>query len=263
MTATGETLFQAMCERPWDTSLRLQYADWLQQNGQAQWAVFVRDQCRNPDHSLSHFQALYMFDLFDEVGKFDPYESDWLKKLPKLPGVCWVGSSFKGGFIHHVGFRPATAFLKHAATAFAATPIDSISLERLNVESLREILTSSLLSRLESLALLGRYGDEGMRLLAACPYLTRLKWLHLLEYGCGDDGAEALAASPYLGNLQNLYFIRGHQVGDRGALALAKSPNLGSVTFLAFNETERLSRPVVDELKKRFQNLDGWPTRDE
>jgi uncharacterized protein (TIGR02996 family) len=261
MAESGEILFQAICERPWDTSLRLQYADWLQQNGQVQWAAFVRYQCRDPDHSLSHFEALYMCDLFDEVGEFDPYESDWLKKLPKLPGVSWVGSHFKGGFVHYAGFRPATAFVKHAATAFAATPIDSISLERLTVESLREVLPSSLLSRLECLSLYGRYGDEGMCLLAACPNLTRLKWLFLGEYGCGDAGAEALAGSLHLGNLQNLYFLRGHKIGDRGALALAQSPNLSRVTFLSFNETDRLSRPVVGEMKKRFQYLDGWPTQ--
>ncbi|HEY7158363.1 MAG TPA: TIGR02996 domain-containing protein [Gemmataceae bacterium] len=261
MASTQQALFQAICEQPWDTSLRLAYANWLEKNGQAQWAAFVRYQCQNPDHSLNHFQARYLFDLFDEVGEFDPFESDWLKKLPKLPGVSWWGSDFKGGFVHNVGFRPATAFLEHAATVFASTPIDSVVLELLTVPSLREILTSSFLSRLESLALYGHYGDEGMRLLAACPNLTRLKWLHLMEDGCGDEGAEALAGSPYLGNLQNLYFIRGHQVGDRGALALAKSPNLGNVRFLVFDETERLSQPVVDELKRRFQYLDGWPTQ--
>lgn len=263
MTDTGPTLFQAMCERPWDANLRLQYADWLQQNGQAQWAAFVRHQCQDPERSLDRFTALYMFDLFDEVGKFDPFESDWLKKLPKLPGVSWVGSGFKCGFVHDVGFRPATAFPKHAATVFASTPIDSISLERLTVESLREVLTSSLLSRLECLTLYGRYGDEGVRLLAACPHLTRLKRLFIMEYACGDEGAEALAGSPYLGNLQCLYFpYHDHQIGDRGALALAQSPNLSNVTFLSFNQTNRLSQPVVDALKQRFQYLDGWPTQE-
>jgi uncharacterized protein (TIGR02996 family) len=262
MSDTGEGLFRAICEQPWDTGLRLIYADWLQQDGQAQWAAFIRYQCQDPERSLSHFQARYMIDLFDEVGEFDPYESDWLKKLPQLPGVSWWGATFKGGFVHNVGFRPATAFLTHAATVFAATPIDSVALERVTVESLRDVLASSLLSRLESLALSGPYGDEGIRLLAACPYLTRLKWLHIMEDGCGDEGAEALAGSPHLGDLRYLYFIRGHRVRDRGALALAQSPHLGRVTFLAFDETERLSRPVVDALKKRFEYLDGWPTQD-
>lgn len=283
MSNVGDALFQAICEQPWETSLRLQYADWLQQNGQAQWAAFVRYQCQDPDNHLSPFAANYMFDLFDEVGKFDPYESDWLKKLPKLPGVSWWGSGFKGGFVPDVGFHPATAFLQHAATVFAATPIDTISLERLKVETLREILTSPLLSRLECLSLYGDYTDEGMRLLAACPNLTRLKWLFINENGCGDEGAEALARSPYLGNLQWLYFNH-HRIGDRGALALAESPNLSRVSFLSFGAKARLSQaespnlsrvnvlafdakvrlspPVVDKLKKRFQWLDGWPTQE-
>jgi uncharacterized protein (TIGR02996 family) len=249
-----------MCERPWDTSLRLQYADWLQQHGQAQWAAFVRYQCQAPDTHVNRFNARYMFDLFEEVGEFDPFESDWLKKLPVLPGVLWWGSGFKGGFVNSVCFHPGAAFVEHGATVFASTPIDSISVERLTVESLRAILTSPLLGRLECLSLYGRYRDEGMRLLAACPYLTRLKWLFVMEYGCGDEGAEALAASPHLGNLQHVYF-NDHRIGDSGALALARSPHLRNVSYLSLNETERLTPAVVDELKKRFQYLDGWPTQ--
>jgi hypothetical protein len=198
-----------------------------------------------------------MLDLFDEVGEFDPFESDWLKKLPKLPGVSWWGSGFKGGFVHHVGFRPATALLEHAATAFAATPIDSISLELLTVESLREVLRSSLMSRLECLSLYGHYGDEGIGLLAVCPHLTRLKWLFVMEYGCGDEGAEAISCSPYLGNLQYLYF-NDHQIGDRGVLALAKSPNLKYVNFLSLSKMGRLSEPLIEELKKRFQRFPAF-----
>jgi hypothetical protein len=87
-----------------------------------------------------------------------------------------------------------------------------------------------------------------------------LKWLFVNENGCGDEGAEAIASSPYLESLQYLYFDH-HRIGDRGALALARSSGLSGVSFLSFNETERLSRPVVDELKKRFEYLDGWPTR--
>jgi uncharacterized protein (TIGR02996 family) len=259
MSDAGPTLFRAMCERPWDTGRRLRYADWLEQNGQAQWAAFVRYQCQDPDRSLSRFAAHYLFDLFDQVGEFDPYESDWLKKLPELPGVSWWGSGFKGGFVHDVAFRGGAAFQEHAEAVFASTPIDSVALEGLTPESLREVLVSPLLGRLDCLSLFGGYGDEGMRLLAACPHLTRLTWLFVMEDGCGDDGAEALAGSPYLGNLQHLY-MENHRIGDRGALALAASPNLADVTTLVFRETDRLSRPAVDALKGRFAYLDGWPT---
>jgi uncharacterized protein (TIGR02996 family) len=247
-----------MCERPWDAGLRLAYADWLGHNGQAQWAAFVRHQCRNPDQHLSPFAARRLFDLFDAVGEFDPYESDWLKKLPAPPGVSWWGSGFKGGFVHEVSFRGAAAFREHAEAVFASTPIDSVALERLTPESLRDVLTSPLLRRLECLSLFGGYGDEGMRLLAGCPHLTRLTSLFVMEDGCGDAGAEALAAGPYLGTLRTLH-MENHHVGDRGALALAGSPGLAGVTFLCFGATNRLSPPVVDTLKRRFAYLDGEP----
>jgi uncharacterized protein (TIGR02996 family) len=259
MSEAGPTLFRAMCERPWDTGPRLRYADWLEQNGQAQWAAFVRYQCQHPDQHLSPFAAHSMFELFDRVGEFNPYESDWLKKLPELPGVSWWGSGFRGGFVHEVSFHPAAAFREYAAAVFASTPIDSVSLEQLTPESLREVLSSPLLGRLDCLSLYGGYGDEGMRLLAACSHLTRLTSLFVMEDGCGDDGAEALAGGPHLGNLRNLY-MENHHIGDRGALALARSPNLGGVTFLSFGETNRLGPPVVDTLKRRFAYLDGWPT---
>ena len=261
MSDSGSTLFKAMCESPWDTRLRLQYADWLRQNGQAQWAAFVRYQCQDPDRSLSQFAAHYMFELFDEVGEFNPYESDWLKNLPQLPGVSWWGSGFKGGFIHDVAFESATAFQEHAATVFASTPIDSISLEQLTAESLRDVLSSPLFNRLTCLSLFGDYGDEGMRRLAACQQLTRLKWLFVMEEGCGDDGAEALAGSQSLPNLQHLYFGHDHRIGDRGAMALAHPSSLRSVNSLSFTETERLSESALDALKKRFEYLEGLSTR--
>jgi len=259
MSEAGPSLFRVMCERPWDTDRRLRYADWLAQNGQAQWAAFVRYQCKDPDRHLSPFAAHYMFDLFDQVGEFNPYESDWLKKLPVLPGVSWLGAGFRGGFVHEVAFRPATAFRQHADAVFACTPIDSVSLERLTPESLREVLDSPLLGLLECLSLYGGYGDEGMRLLAGCPHLSRLTSLFVMEDGCGDDGAEALAGSPYLGGLRSLY-MTNHHVGDRGALALAASANLRGVTHVCFGETNRLGPSVVDTLKRRFAYLDGWPT---
>jgi uncharacterized protein (TIGR02996 family) len=260
MTSTRQALFQAICEQPWDTSLRLTYADWLEKNGQPQWAAFIRAQCQNPGRSLDSFQALCSINK--DRGEFDPFESDWLKELPKLPGVWW-GDGFERGFINHVTFHSAKAFQEHAATVFAAAPIDSSAIERLTDETIPDVLSSPFLRRLQWLALysVGRLTEVGMRLLAACPNLTYLENLSIESNGCGDEGAEALAGSPYLGKLQRLY-LENHQIGDRGALALARSPNLSNVTFLVFRKMKRLSQPVVAELKKRFQWLDGWPTQD-
>jgi uncharacterized protein (TIGR02996 family) len=42
----GEALFQAILEDPEDTGLRLVYADWLEEHGDADRAEFIRVQCR-------------------------------------------------------------------------------------------------------------------------------------------------------------------------------------------------------------------------
>jgi uncharacterized protein (TIGR02996 family) len=260
MTNAGDPLFRALCERPWDTALRLAYADWLAENGQPRWAAFVRFQCRDPEHSLGRFQARYFLpDLFDQVGEFDPFESPWRKQLPERPGVSW-GDSFKGGFIHLASFHSARAFREHAAAVFAAAPVNMVAVERLTDRTIGDVLPSPFLRRLEWLSLYGRLTDEGVRLLAGCPNLSRLKNLCINDSRCGDAGAEALAGSSHLGNLERLY-LENHRIGDRGALALAESPNLKGLTFLAFNATGRLSKPVLDRLKRRFPWLDGWPTR--
>jgi uncharacterized protein (TIGR02996 family) len=266
MTSAGDTLFQAVCERPWDTGPRLAYADWLTANGQAPWAEFIRAQCQNFDASVSGYQFRQMLD----DGDYNPLESDWFKQLPRPKGVIW-SDGFKGGFAHSVSFASPRAFQEHAAAVFGAGPVDSAGVGGVRDETTLVIVSSPYLERLEWFSLIG-ISDVGMRLLAACPYLTRLKALmldgirlrkdrHPARHRLGDDGALALADSPFLGKLENLY-LDNHLIGDHGALALADSSKLNSVTFLAFGktETERLSHWALDRLKKRFQCLNGWPT---
>jgi uncharacterized protein (TIGR02996 family) len=261
MSHTGDVLFQAMCEQPWDVSRRLAYADWLADHGQPQWAGFVRYQCRAFEHSLNRFQAYYCVDMYDEIGQFDPFESVWRKGLPTPRGVTW-SDSFKGGFIHCVCFHSAAAFKEHAATVFAASPVDMVAVERLTDRSIQDILGSPLLGRLEWLSLYGaRLGDEGMRRLAGCLHLARLKNLLVEGLRLGDGGAVAIAGSAWFAQLERLYFFGNHGIGDRGASALADSLNLTMVNFLALNAKKRLSQPVVEKLKRRFQYLDGWPTQ--
>ena len=45
MTSDGEALFRALCVNSTDDTARLVYADWLQENGQAERADFIRLQC--------------------------------------------------------------------------------------------------------------------------------------------------------------------------------------------------------------------------
>lgn len=58
-------------------------------------------------------------------------------------------------------------------------------------------------------------GNEGARVLAACPLLANLKVLRLSNCGIGDDGARALAESPHLNNLTTLD-LGYNPIGDAG-----------------------------------------------
>jgi Leucine Rich repeat len=101
----------------------------------------------------------------------------------------------------------------------------------------------------------GTLTDEGVRQVASCPALARLRSLAVWGGGFGDTAAEVIARSPNLGGLECLSFS-GHQIGDRGAVALADSPHLGGVTDLVLHGTRGLSERVVRRLRKRFQRLD-------
>jgi hypothetical protein len=175
-----------------------------------------------------------------------------------------------GGFFHSVGFASPKRFKEHAATIFAAAPIDSLSIGAVRDSTTAEVLSSPYLQRLELLAFTG-ISDEGLRLLAGCPHLVRLKFLlldgirlgkdgHPVAACLGDEGAIALARSEYLGRLENLY-LDNHRIGDRGALALAESPQLRKVTFLSFGHKSRMSPPVLAKFAERFDYLNGWPTK--
>jgi uncharacterized protein (TIGR02996 family) len=262
----SEALFQAVCEQPWDTAARLAYADWLDGHGQSGFAALIRLQCENPDSSVSGFQ---MRQSRGEDDSYDPYESAWYKQLPRPAGVFW-SDAFKGGFFHSVSFASPKKFKEHAATIFAAAPIDWLGMGAIRDRTMAEILSSPYLRRLESLGLTG-ISDEGLRLLAACPFHVRLKSLHLnaarsdkdgylLPACLGDEGAIALAQSEYLGRLEALY-LENHCIGDRGALALAESPKLRKVTFLSFGDTSHLGPPVLTRFDERFDYLNGWPTK--
>jgi uncharacterized protein (TIGR02996 family) len=261
-----EVLFQAVCEQPWDTTARLAYADWLHGHGQPDFAAFIRLQCQNPDSTVSGFQ---MRQGHGEDDYYDPYQSDWYKQLPRPAGVFWW-NAFKAGFFHGVDFASSKVFREHAATIFAAAPIDSLGIDAIRDQTTADILSSPYLQRLRLLGFMG-ISDKGLGLLAACPFLERLESLmldaarldkdgYLLPPCLGDDGAVALAQSEYLGQLKNLY-LDSHCIGDRGALALAESPKLRKVTFLSFGDTSQLSAPVLTRFNERFDYLNGWPTK--
>src|SRR3990167_581127 len=50
-SSVQDTFLRAICAQPWDTSLRLIYADWLEEHGDTSRAEFIKVQC---ELSLAH-----------------------------------------------------------------------------------------------------------------------------------------------------------------------------------------------------------------
>jgi uncharacterized protein (TIGR02996 family) len=88
---------------------------------------------------------------------------------------------------------------------------------------------------------------DGVRALAGCPGLSRLRVLRLIECALTDGGVQALASSPYLGEVRYLN-LAGNPIGDAGAEALAASPHLAHLRFLSLARPNRITTAGIRRL---------------
>lgn len=146
--ATREMLLQAVLEKPDDDAPRLIFADWLDENGQAEWAEFIRLACRF--HGVSEADAK----AAEESAKawkrredlnFGRYGNSLLDPLREL-GLKLGSERFSGtpsreeyylwadfvrGFVEKMtlfGSKNLRQFSKHAEEIFAATPLRKLGL---------------------------------------------------------------------------------------------------------------------------------------
>jgi uncharacterized protein (TIGR02996 family) len=93
----GEALFRAVCANPADDTPRLVYADWLQENGQAERAEFIRLQCE-----AWHLCPAYptVTEARNAASRLLKQHGDaWHAELPVVAGVTW-SDLFIRGFVN-------------------------------------------------------------------------------------------------------------------------------------------------------------------
>jgi Ran GTPase-activating protein (RanGAP) involved in mRNA processing and transport len=76
-------------------------------------------------------------------------------------------------------------------------------------------------------------GNNGMRVLAACPYLENLQVLRLADCAIGDDGLRVLAECPHLNNVVKLD-LSNNPIGNTGCRALLETKHF-----------KHLQRPII------------------
>ena len=128
MLSDGQMLLKAICADPDNDLPRLVYADYLEENGQAERAAFIRLQCEFVRKCLSG--EGFDEDIRRHLGSaWAVHESTWRKELPRIPGVTW-DVVFHRGFIERVIVDTDTILHDNAEAILGFTPIHHLCIRR-------------------------------------------------------------------------------------------------------------------------------------
>jgi uncharacterized protein (TIGR02996 family) len=251
-----DAFLKAIIENPDDESLRLIYADFLDERGDPR-GEFIRVQCelaRLPDDDPRRREL----EARERV-LLKEHEEEWVEPLLWLLGGSErvLHIEFHRGFVWGLTIE-ASHFLAQAEDLFHTTPLQharilldpeavpalaaspwlarltSLSLESCDLQAtdICHLAVSPFLTNLTALDLYqNQIGSRGLRVLAASPHLLRLRALRLGWNGVTSAGLRALAAWPPLGRLTHLDLFY-NRVSTAGVVALANSPNAASLLNL-------------------------------
>ncbi|MDY3551826.1 TIGR02996 domain-containing protein [Gemmata sp. JC717] len=258
-----DTLYRAVLENPDDDTLRLVYADALEEGGDSRRAAFVRahvELARVPEYEPEAVQAKY----HNQKKKADG--GRWITELPPLPeGLSWARDPFRRGLPGAIQSRDGATFVAHADDLFARYPIESLELRGPRAPDMAALAACGWLSRLRSLSLVEGVG-RSIRLLLDSPHFDRLTDLHLGAQLTTPEAVTALVRSRMFDQLTALSVREDRQGGGSlvGALArLAKPPRLKKLDLSSNRVTDAALAPLlasaametVEELNLSDNNL--------
>jgi uncharacterized protein (TIGR02996 family) len=190
-----EGFLQAIIDDPDDDTVRLIYADWLDDHGNHARAEFIRVQIdlaqMKEDDDRRYALETRQVQLLAE------HENEWLEPI----GEAIDDWTFRRGFLDHAHLT-VDFILREASKSFRHIPIRSASLEGA-VEREAELASCAFLDRLRELAL----WEDLIQLptLLASPHLAKLTALILGEQSFQSTLLEFLESPAHLDNLRDLY----------------------------------------------------------
>jgi uncharacterized protein (TIGR02996 family) len=225
--SADEPFLRDISMNPEDDTVRLVYADWLEDHGQAGRAELIRVQIALavPPDGLDEYRALRA----RESALLDRHGKEWFAPLKQWGVRTWV---LRRGLVERVTL-PARRFLEHAEQLLALAPIHTVLLTGVR-PLVGELAKCSPLARLSGLDLSGNKLREADVRALLSPHLAGLRRLDLSDNPLGPGGVEALASCPHLTGLRRLA-LRGVRMGFEGAKALggdAASVNLAGLAAL-------------------------------
>jgi uncharacterized protein (TIGR02996 family) len=239
---------EAILAAPDDDTLRLVYADWLEERGDPK-GEFIRLQCA---HAATWHEALSVSgDPQCQRMRFleKEYGDRWLEGVPKPSNVRWHLWRGLPSWVEVPGWQE---FHRHAERWFRVAPVEYVTFECLSLVGARALARSPYLERIRVLDLAydGIRKIGALRALLDSPSLKNLRTLRLSKGGIGDDVAMALASCPYLEGLK-LLSLYSSDIDDAGAMAIARSPYLRNVGFIDLCRN-RFGEAAEQELRERF-----------
>jgi uncharacterized protein (TIGR02996 family) len=207
-----EPFLHAICANPEDDTVRLVYADWLDEHGDPARAEFIRLQIR-----LHHAMSQDSPEFEDALARAEQlirwHGKLWTWELPPSPGLTWP-NEFQRGFFESVCARTAKWFIKHRKQAFRVAPIRHLTVSEAGEESLAALFAVPEIERLRGLSLQScRVPPDRLRVLTHCPPLVNLRELEISGRTTGtrylnftDEEARELVDTPFLPALEAIYF---------------------------------------------------------
>jgi uncharacterized protein (TIGR02996 family) len=222
----ADAFVQAILDDPDDDSLRLIYADWLEERGDPR-GEFIRVQ-----------YALAGMDADDprrgplearEQTLLTEHAAGWAGPLPGLVEKYTFGR----GFVEKVTLD-AQGFLERGRELFRLSPVQTVRLSRWHSQ-IASVASAPHLARVRGLDLrhlrLFDVGSAPLRSLLSSLYLDRLTSLDLTSNHIGDAGAAFLAGSPRMVGVTALH-LAVNNIGTAGLHSLARSSNFPRLATL-------------------------------
>ena len=260
----GEAIRLAVLADPDDDLPRLVFADWLDENGRAERAAFIRTQI--------------------EAARAEPYSPDAraaalrADRLLKLNYHDWTDHlfgrveepRFERGFVSHVAVA-AERFPEVADTLFKMQPVRSVRVKRdpnpLGHGSLEPFFDAAALNRLTALELPGVHLLHfEWEALLNCPHLAGLTALSLAGNPLQPQWLTPLLAGPHFPQLTALDLSDNSHIGPGFAAAVDRAPNrrftrlnLSGVSFKSGELGRTLANPALGGVEELRLGWGGGP----
>ena len=227
-------LLRAIVGHAADDTPRLVYADWLQEQGDAEQAGFIRDSIALARVTKGAGEREALAARLRELADERYYE--WYKPFINFDEVTI--DRFERGFPYRITFGTEENFFELSDALFAFVPIRGLGIAadvgcQFDNDSLVRFAALPGLARLTDLRLYqhGQLLADAWSELFRSPYLNGLTYLGLPSCGIYEGEAKELASARSLANLTDLD-LSYNTIGVEGAQALLDSPHLTKLKHL-------------------------------